>query len=324
MKRILIFFFLGCNILLKAQSNYSVSAKSEDKLQQRLKIEAQKRESFGDCIYINTYNFKEGDRFIFEDFSDKSYISDFSELDFHFFKLTGKKNNIPKQLLAKEYSSRIVHIVNIEEPKDSFKDRIVTFMVEGTNDYIYLKTYSTKFINEHDKNNYHRGETYTFPDLIYLADIDAFKTKYLGAEFYTKFKAEGKKYSKVKVINVGAGSENSPIKVVYENESGKEGEIEFCTCGSNLTYDNIESNYFDNHFLLKNPKDQYKGSQKFWDLIQKSLIDIGMSEDDLYLSLGKPDDINETATSGLIITQYVYPHLFVYISKGVITSYQTY
>lgn len=61
--------FIGCVFsiqVLLGQSNYDVDIKNENKAA-KATLEAQaKREAFGKCKFVYTFDFKEGDRFIFE------------------------------------------------------------------------------------------------------------------------------------------------------------------------------------------------------------------------------------------------------------------
>lgn len=49
----------------------------------------------------------------------------------------------------------------------------------------------------------------------------------------------------MKVIEVGAGTENEPIRAVVINENGDKEQVDFCTCGTNVSSVYIYSEYYE-------------------------------------------------------------------------------
>lgn len=179
----------------------------------------------------------------------------------------------------------------------------------------YLKTDWDKDDND--------GQVSILPDAVYTGEIDSFKEKYLNKEFYSKFLVNGKRYKKVKIIEVGAGKENLPIRAVVEDESGNKEQVDFCTCGTNVPSLYYYSNTMDNFFTAENPKDKYKGKEENWELICQKKIKIGFTEDELRWSWGSPNKINETTVSGRQHEQFVYSDQYVYVENGIVTSFQS-
>jgi hypothetical protein len=166
-------------------------------------------------------------------------------------------------------------------------------------------------------------QLHVLPYVVYTAEIDAFKDKYLGKELFAKFSVKDKKFQKVIVVQVGAGDARQPIRVIVETISGDKEQQDICTCGTNVPYTFVELNGFDNSFQMENPKDKFKGSDEIWDLICQSKIRIGMTEEELRLSWGSPKKINETTVSGKASKQFVYYDQYVYVDNGLVTSFQS-
>lgn len=284
------------------------------------------REEIGNCKFIPFHEYTEGLKFYFpkDDFKLK-YDDISSYTDYHALKEIKKGKFQTEPISYKNLAGKQFIITKVEDRgKDYFAQS-----------YIILKQVDSAFTIEHKqmirreslKSNWEKdtytGQTFVLPDAIYTADIDGFKEKYLDKEFYSNFPVGGKKYQKVKIIQVGAGSEHSPIRVVVENQNGNKEQIDFCTCGTNVPTIYTESNDFLRHFRLINPKITYKGSDEMWETICTSKIMIGMTEEDLILSWGRPEKINKTVVSGIVSEQYVYNNQYVYVENGKVTSFQS-
>lgn len=105
------------------------------------------------------------------------------------------------------------------------------------------------------------------PDVIYTKEIDDFKNKYLNKELYVKFPIGDKK---VKIIEVGAGSEKKTIRAVVKDELGNTKQIDFYTCGTNVSsinFINSFQDYMDKYLSIENPRNNYNGNDENWNLI---------------------------------------------------------
>jgi hypothetical protein len=291
--------------------------------EQRAKFQKQ-REQLGNCNFTPYYDYKEGMTFYFPKDEFKLKYDDYGTFKYYAV-IEGKRGKTQKAKIGyKNIVGKQFTIIKIEERKDSYFDE----------SYITLKQTDSNFIIEHKmdirrdqlakfwKEETYGGQTFVLPDAIYTKEIDDFKTKFLNTELYTKTLVAGKKFQKVKIVQIGAGTEKEPIRVIVQNASGEKGQIDICTCGTNIPTTYLWSNYFDNFFQFDNPKDKFKGSEEVWDLICSSKIKIGMLEDELYLSWGKPVKINETVTDGIAHKQLIYDRQYVYIENGKISSYQ--
>ena len=101
-----------------AQNPYDVSIKTENFAEKRT-LEAQaKRETFGKCKFVNTFDFKEGERFIFE--KNETAIKEGRDMQWYFLTKEMKKDDYRRTKLSyKDYAGKIVKIIKFEEKKFS-------------------------------------------------------------------------------------------------------------------------------------------------------------------------------------------------------------
>ena len=323
-KMIVLLIGITLTQIASGQNDYDVAIKSENKLEKRILEEQAKREAFGKCKFTYTFDFKEGDRFIFE--KSETAIKEGWDIMGYFLTKEIKKDEYRRtKLLHKDYAGKIIKIIKIEEKKGLvFPDTYITFQVEGTDEQISLKT---TFPREYQKaeldKSITKNQIYTLPYLIYLADIDSFKENYLSKPFYTKFISHERQYQLVKITKVGAGDAHAPIRIVFENAKGEQDYRDVCTCGNNVPNGFIDLNYFENFFTQEDPRKDFKGNEEMWDLITQGQIKIGMTEAELKLSWGKPKKINSTVVSGRASKQFVYYTHYVYVDNGIVTSFQS-
>lgn len=325
MKRnIFLIVFISMTQIAIGQNTYDVDIKSENQAAKRTLDAQAKREAFGKCKFIYTFDYKEGDRFIFE--KSETAIQYGWDLQYYYLTKESKKDEYRRtKLLNKDYGGKIVKIIKVEEKEGIvFPDTYITFEVEETGEKISLKTnFSRKYQKEQLDKSYNKEQIYRLPYLIYLPEIDSFRENYLNKTFYTKFISHGRQYQPVKITKVGAGSDNGPIRLVFENSKGEQENKDVCTCGNNVSKGFIDLNYFENYFTKEDPKKDYRGNEDIWDLITEGKIKIGMTESELILSWGQPKKINETVVSSSANKQYVYYDQYVYVANGLVTSFQS-
>jgi hypothetical protein len=325
MKRnIIIIAFIGITQITFGQNSYDVDIKSENQAVKKTLEEQAKREAFGKCKFTYTFDYKEGDRFIFE--KNETAVQYGWDLQYYYLTKEAQKNEFRRtKLLNKDYGGKIIKIIKVEEKEGIvFPDTYITFEVEETGEKISIKTsFSRKYQKGELDKSYNREQIYTLPYLIYLPEIDSFRENFLNKTFYTKFISHGRQYQPVKISKVGAGNYNAPIRLVIENSSGEKENKDVCSCGNNVSKGFIDLNYFENYFTQDDPKKNYTGSEETWDLITQGKIKIGMTDTELILSWGKPKKINETVFSGRASKQYVYYDQYVYVDNGLVTSFQS-
>lgn len=314
--------FVSLNIF--AQYDVDINKGKTISKKERREESQRKREELGGCKFIPFHEYTVGMKFYFpkDEFKLKydSYFKDY-------YAVTQiKKNKFQqKEIGYKEIAGKVFEIVKIEERKPDYFEET----------YITLKQVDSAFTIEHkarisrpfQKSQWEKNDSddyvYVLPNAIYTGEIDSFKEKYLNKEFYSKFLVNWKRYKKVKIIEVGAGKENEPIRAIVVNENGDKEQIDFCTCGTNVSSVYLFSNSMNNFFTTENPKNSYKGKEENWELICERKIKIGFTEDELRFSWGNPNKINETTVSGKQHQQFVYSDQYVYLENGIVTSFQS-
>lgn len=320
-----ILLFLFCS---KSYGQYDVDIKKNDSTYFDYRsARILKKEKIGNCKFIPVHEYIVGMNFYFpknsykeEDTFRLSWYKQITEETF-------KKKTVQKRtdLLYKDIAGKQFVITNVEDRKDSYftKSYITLKQVDGSLILEHELTIPFESLKEDWLKKSYGGQSFVLPYAIYTPEIDGFKQKYLDTELYTKFPVKGKKFKKVKIIQVGAGSDDKPIRVIVENELGEKEQIDICTCGTNVSSTYADAYYFLNYFQFENPKNSYKGSDEIWEIICQSKIKIGMTENDLKLSWGEPEKINETVVSGVVHRQYVYADQYVYVENGKIKSFQS-
>lgn len=284
----------------------------------------QEREVMGGCTFIPLHEYKVGMKFYFpkDEFNLKydSYYTNYEEIT------QIKKNKFQSSWIGyKDIVGKLFEIVKIEDRGPSYLSKAFITLKQVDSSFIieHKYTWSLKFLKSYWEEDDNDGQGFGLPDVVYTGEIDSFKEKYLNKEFYSTFLVDGKRFKKVKIVEVGAGSQNAPIRAIVVNEEGVKGQIDFCTCGTNVANAYLRSGTMDNYFLNENPKDTYKGREENWELICEQKIQIGFTEDELMLSWGAPNNINKTVVSGIKHEQFVYSSQYVYLENGIVTSFQS-
>ena len=172
--------------------------------------------------------------------------------------------------------------------------------------------------------------------LVYTGEIDTLKSNLVGKriwllsamwlrdteEGYGAYQKDGFKYYPAVVSQIGLGSADAPIRVVFKPDNQNEAYIDIYLSGINQR-NQLYGLHFDKVFSFKDPKTKYpKISNENWSLIQSGKVKIGMNEEECKLSWGKPDTINSTTLEGLVSEQWVYGSSFLYLTNGLLTSIQ--
>lgn len=322
-----LFTILALVISLNIFAQYDVDINKTKRVtgKERRNNEQQKREETGGCKFIPFHDYAVGMKFYFPIDNSKLRFDEYGYDKYYSVEQIKKNKFQINKIKYKNISGKLFEIIKIEERKPGYRE----------DTYITLKQVDSSFTIEHKsmfdriflKNQWEKDETdgqvSVLPDAIYTGEIDSFKEKFLNKELYSKVLVKGKRYQKVKIIEVGAGTENQPIRAVVINEKGDKEQIDFCTCGTNVSSVYLYSNTMNNYFSTENPKDKFKGKDENWDLICEKKLKIGFTEDELRWSWGGPDSINETTVSGKQHKQFVYSNQYVYLENGIVTSFQS-
>jgi hypothetical protein len=147
--------------------------------------------------------------------------------------------------------------------------------------------------NRYNKKEPHQIATYKYLDehKVYCLSVDTIK-----------------KY-KYKVLNPKTFKSNQECS---KSEQYKLTEKKF--------YANLEKSRIKaiKNYVQSNPK-----SKKYESVAIAKKVKMGMPEALLYLSWGNPKDTNETVTRWGVSKQLIYPRNYIYIRKGVVSSWQS-
>jgi hypothetical protein len=307
-------------LFFAAKSQYDVDIKPKETGLSKKQEAALEMEKVGHCQFVPLVKYKEGMKFYFpkDDYREKET----DDVLYYYLSKEEKKTDYNRTKIPyKDLSGKVFQIVKFEEKEANYSKKGVITLKDVNSDYSIQ--YQTAVPVELLKDKLESGSTtFNLSYAIYTADVDSFKSAYLGKELFTRFKVNGKKNEKVKIIQVGAGSEDAPIRIVFETATGAKDQKDICTCGTNVPGDMGELYRFLDFFSFENPRDQYKGPDAIWELICEERVRIGMSEEEVLLSRGKPKKISQTIVEGKNTKQFIYSKGYVYIDNGIVTGLQ--
>ena len=173
--------------------------------------------------------------------------------------------------------------------------------------------------------------------LIYLNDIDKAKDQLIGKRMYLltherfadngeggKLYTTDKKFVPVTVTNIGIGSRNNPVRIVYKDDLESPYYIDITLSGIN-TDQGLKTVWFDDIFAMDDPKKDYPSiKEEFWIQIQKGEIKEGMSKKECKLAWGEPLRTNDVTRGPETLEQWVYKRNFLYFKDGLLESIQGY
>jgi len=311
-KRILLAVMLFSFLNIIAQNPYDVKATnlSETKTVVKSKDEKFIEENFP---FIQMSNWTGGMKFMIfpdEDNSPNNYL-----FDIHEYKSVYK-------VRASEYYNKIFTVENIEE-------RIVDCPRGNcTRTYVIFNCDSKKFEYEYigDRKEMSNSDVFTnIHDLVYLDEIDNARKLLIGKTFYVISRLntgfQHNNYIPIIIKNVGIGTINDHVKIIYETTDKKQFEVNTTLSGTNTSpiFDR-----FQNIFSLENPKNKYpKINAEIWSIIQKGKVRSGMTKQECRLSWGEPESINKTSGKWGVHEQWVYStSSYLYFENGKLTSIQ--
>jgi len=131
--------------------------------------------------------------------------------------------------------------------------------------------------------------------------------------------------TRVSVEGIQLGTEeNQPVRFILKTTGGKYGFLDVNISGSNLGYKYRDFYSFNNTFWTYNPKLKYKYSPAIWKLIAGRDVAIGMTAQQVKLSLGEPDKVNYSEYASGSHEQWIYgedsSRSFYYFTNGRLTA----
>lgn len=237
--------------LTDAQNTYIVQTKEEGKIKKEKELTVEEKFVADNFPFIHMADWKSGMKFMVEQrhSTDPDNPTVASKLDLKPYK---KKVNSPF-ILQKDFQFKIFTVTALEERKVSCPRG------QCTRTYIIFECEGEKY--EYENSSGSRDEIkniqniFAIEKLIYLGDIEKAREILLNKQFYimdnvsSDFKHE--KFVLVTITNVGLGSAQYPVKIIYSTESGEEYSV-----GVNLSRTNCYSDLhkFQDMFSLENPR----------------------------------------------------------------------
>lgn len=200
----------------------------------------------------------------------------------------------------------IIDFVDIEErlSADGNKALAISFEKNGN-----IFKYPVEKIDRTDLDKLTSGD---LPLLIELDIVDQIKTKLQGKTLWTRNNLwydrnlnvfKGNKFVPVRITDVYPGNSFFPIKIEFEDPQSRVSYLLM-----NITYNTKETRPFAKLFLLNDPRKDYKSiTDENWDAIQKGLIKMGMTKEEVRLSLGNPADTYSGHDYSKTMDMWYYP-----------------
>jgi len=154
---------------------------------------------------------------------------------------------------------------------------------------------------------------------IYVPDIEAAKAQWLNATLWYKNNSipccyqeaidsmgaiPVKKYSPVRVIDVGASWDNTrPIRFTVQTPDGQQGFVDVNVSGINVPHAVRGQNRITDLFYNQDPHTLFNWPANIWSAIDSGNVDIGMTTQQVRMSWGSPKD---TSTDGPGRSQWNY------------------
>lgn len=223
---------------------------------------------------------------------------------------------------ATEIKGKILRFAGMESQlTPGLSEECILLFSDGANTLRYSTGKSTETaLKEIDSSK--------LPLLSDLALIEAWKEKINGMTLWTRNslwydatgeRKDGRKFAKVKVLDVMPATGDFPIRVKIEDSDGVDAYLQM-----NYTSDTHDSRDFAAIFFLNDPKAKYPQiSDENWNLIQQGKVAIGMTKDECRLALGNPDDLNSGHSTFQTMDMWQYSNgTFLMFADGILTRFR--
>jgi hypothetical protein len=131
-------------------------------------------------------------------------------------------------------------------------------------------------------------------------------------------------YSEIQVQAIMIGWENErPVRFILRTADAREGFVDVSLSGSNSNREQSDAYRWDRFLLTSVPSSRIQWNRKVWDAIRDGETFIGMTEQQVLRSRGKPSDINQTIIPTGSREQWVYGSgSYLYFRNGVLEAIQ--
>src|SRR5262252_4339216 len=128
-----------------------------------------------------------------------------------------------------------------------------------------------------------------------------------------------KKFGPLKVVDVVPGwDEEKPARFKLEAPDGKQGFVDLNLSGTNVHKEARRLFRFEDHLLAEDPRLKYKWRADVWRAIEKGQVYAGMTEEQVEMSWGEPEEVTRTAAGEV----WTYQGGALVFRKGVMTGSQ--
>lgn len=162
-----------------------------------------------------------------------------------------------------------------------------------------------------------RTDNYLIIGAICLDEIEYAK-KNLTGNYFALFPILGKRFQPVKVTLVEPGTWETPIRIHYNAPGVADAFIDVNIVGTNVINSYRKPFHFSRYFSCENPQGSIASDR--WNLIQKGKPEIGMTVDEIILTLGKPVKTTETVNATETKIEYVYSLYTLEFTNGILSS----
>ena len=192
---------------------------------------------------------------------------------------------------------------------------------DGVNEFVY-RTHKT--IEQIEKGKI----LLQVPFLIDVEMVETYRERLVGNEFYLRTSIwydengvmiPGKKYVKVKIVNVQSGDKVFPMRVAFETTNG-----EMAYVFMSINQSSVQNRLFDDLFSETDIRKNYPLiSDENWENIINGTISLAMTKDECRLSLGNPGNIQEHPTNDGLLEYWFYSDgMYLVFFDGLLKQYR--
>ncbi|HYE75522.1 MAG TPA: hypothetical protein VEF04_19425 [Blastocatellia bacterium] len=116
-----------------------------------------------------------------------------------------------------------------------------------------------------------------------------------------------RRYSPVRVLDIVVSTDKqAPLRFILQTEEGKQGFIDASLGSSQIDPEAPLDRRFNSLFLTEDPHITYKWNTGVWSLIAEKRVRLGMTSEQVEMSLGLPRGIVTTQLDGTVTEQWTY------------------
>ncbi|HKC89477.1 MAG TPA: hypothetical protein VKG02_26070 [Blastocatellia bacterium] len=228
---------------------------------------------------------------------------------------SGTYEDFSRAITHKKYAGRIARVVSAD---DSGASAYIEFEMEDDHERLRVFTVANKesvrgMALVDDIENAHKqwaGKT-LWGKMLMISSYD----EQSGEVTLTPVK----KFGPLKVVEVAPGwDEEKPVRFKLETPDGKRGFVDLNLSGTNVHKGARHLSRFEDHLLAEDPRLKHKWRADVWRAIEKGQVYAGMTEEQVKMSWGEPDQVTRTATGEV----WTYQSGALVFRKGIMTGSQ--